>query len=136
MERTSLITLIMVADADLSPDIYLEDDIPDTVSLDTHFELCPFLPERAELTESSEETDQGYLISFRVDTNTPRDEYFHSRYFFRPLLIYIETLNGERHYLGSEEHPCRMEYRRQSAPGISDSNDNTLVFTCTLPKTA
>lgn len=136
MERTSLITRLMVALAADEENIHLEKDLPDTVSLQAHFEDCPFIAEKAEISESTEETDQGHLITCRVSTNTHREAYFHSRYFFPPLLIYIETLNGERIYLGSGDNPARMQYSRQSGAALGDTNETNMIFTHTRPVTA
>ncbi|MEX2591862.1 MAG: hypothetical protein WD426_03750 [Anditalea sp.] len=136
MERTSLITRLMVALAADEENIYLEKDLPDTVSLQAYFEDCPYIPEKAEISESTEDTDQGRLITQRISTNIHRDEYFHARYFFPPLLIYIETLNGERIYLGAGDNPARMQYSRQSGAALGDANETNMIFTHTAGITA
>jgi hypothetical protein len=134
MEKQSLITKLMVADATYESQVVTERYLPDSVSLRAYFETCPFVPEKAEIIEKHENTDHGHLINYTIKVNVDRDDPFHLSFYRRPLLLYIETLNGERYYLGHSGNPCRMEYSRKSGPAITDNNENELTFAHILPQ--
>ena len=133
MEKQSLITCLMVADAANDENIVKVRSIPDSVSLSSYFIPCMFLPEKGEIMESHEDTDQGHLLSYRIKVNIERDDRFHLDFFNKELLLYIETLNGERYYLGSKVNPCKMTYNKKSGASITDNNDTEIVFTHSIP---
>jgi len=128
MERTSLITSLQVAFAASSSNIHLVKGLPDSTSLSEYFTPCPFVTEKAELTEETETTEQGQLLKSSIRANIHRDESFHGQFAFAHLLIYMVLVNGERIYLGTPDNPVMMEYTRKSGAGISDSNETSLIF--------
>jgi len=134
MEKQSLIISLMVADAKYASEIVVVKDLPDSVSLMSHFIACPFISEKAQMTEQTQDTDHGHLINFNINVSVDRDNDFYRHFHRKPLLLYIETINGERYYIGSDGNPSRMEYGRKSGTTITDGNETELTFTHTKPQ--
>ena len=135
MERTSIPTRIMVASARHIEDIHLIDGLPDASSLTDYFEDIPLVTEKAELTEESEETDQGLLQNFRLRANIYRDGYIHHKYMTAELLIYIETLDRSAYLLGVEDNYVRLSYAARSGAAVADTNETTLEMSYSRPYT-
>lgn len=135
MEKTSIVTHIAAAAAHSLPDMAFTHGIPDAATLQDLFEQVPLIQERAQLSETHEETDQGHLVRYRMQANVPRDEYYHRRFHLRHVLLYIELLDGERVFLGGEDSYVKLSYSRDSGATASDNNQNRLEFTYTCPYT-
>lgn len=124
---------MLVAFASDESHIHLVNGLPDSTSLVDFFEFCPFVTEKAELSEETDSNDQGDIVRFSVSANTYRNEAFHAKYAFRHLLIYIVTTSGERVYLGSKQNPVILGYSRRSGSAIADPNETSLNFSHIRP---
>ena len=134
LERTSLVTLIGVADPANWTAINnsLENGYPSNVGMQ-HFVRPDLLPESAELTESSSESEQGRLITYTIRVRLPRESTLHQTFQKKNAVVCLETLNGERYLIGNRDHPMKMEYTRSSGMTIGDSNDTELTLTGSYP---
>lgn len=132
-EKTSLITGLMVADAQVWNSLTLIDGLPDETSLAVHFVDLEPGPEKAELTESLEATDQGQLVTYTVRAVLGRESPAPPIFRNRRLLIYIETLNGEKYLLGSGEHPMQLTYTRPSGMTVADPNETSIQLQESFP---
>lgn len=136
MERTSLITLLMLADAADYDNITLENSLPNAASLAAYFAECPLVLEKATVTANSSQGNHGLLINFNISVNTFRESTFHEDYIDKDVLVYLETSNGEKHFFGTKENPCVFSYNSDSGAALGDPNDNTLNMIYSVPKTA
>ena len=133
MDRTSIITRLYVAQASAYPSLTLVDGLPDATSLDTYFDNCPIVLEGADLRESVQDNEQGQLIQYNVRARIGRDSDFYLLHAHRMVLLYIETTNGERHFLGSDDYPLLYLYDRDSGAGNADTRDTVLTYSQTVP---
>ncbi|MFN3802175.1 hypothetical protein [Belliella pelovolcani] len=133
MERTSLITRLLISEADNFDLLDIIDEIPTQASLDTYFLPAPLILEQADLKESSKDSEQGELIERSARANIHRDSDFYKQWIGKELLLYIETANGERHFIGSDEIPVLYSYSRDSGSGNSDSRSTAMIFSQTIP---
>lgn len=93
----------------------------------------PHVLEKAELKESTQDTDQGRLMAVDARVNIPRDADFLDTFKEEFALIYIETSNEEQHFFGSLSHPVKMDYARDSGAGNADNRETTLTFSIRFP---
>lgn len=133
MERISLIRSIYVALAADYPHIVQVRGIPDVSSLHAYFEPVAFVGEKAELTETVEDSDQGMVIRRTLTANTYRENQQHLSWINRPLLIYIETIDNQRILMGTIDHPAELSYTSRTGAALGDVNDNSLTYTHTVP---
>lgn len=133
MERTSLITRLMVADAQIYAQLTLVNGIPDADSLAAHFSEAPLVLEGADLREKTEDTDQGQVLGQTVRAQIHRDEPFYKLHANRQVLLYLEMANGEIHFLGSQAYPMLYLYERDSGAGNADSRHTQLNYSVAVP---
>ncbi|AWW31852.1 hypothetical protein DN752_17890 [Echinicola strongylocentroti] len=136
MERTSLITLLMLADATDYADLTFDNDLPDTGSLTSYFTKIPLVLEKAILQCSSNQSNHGMLVESTVQASTFRESKIHQAFADKEILVYLETTNGEKHFLGSNVNPCTITYSEDSGGAVTDSNDNSLSISHSAAKTA
>jgi|SRR5690606_27673792 len=134
LERTSLVTFIGLADpADWTAiSNNLEEGYPSNLGMQ-YFSKPELIPESAELSESSSDTDHGRLITYTIRLRLPREASLHTTFRRKNAVIALELLNGERYLLGSREHPMKLEYTRSSGMAIGDSNDTEITITGSYP---
>jgi hypothetical protein len=134
MNRTSLITQILLAPPSLFNTITYANGIPEPASREAYFDEVPIVLERAELRETEQDGDQGRLIAVDARANIHRDSDFLDTFKHEFVLIYIETANGEQHFFGSLAHPVKMEYSKTSGASNADNRETTLTFSIQYPK--
>ena|SRR5690606_9200745 len=134
LERTSLITLLGVADVAKWPQISasLVNGLPVNVTMQ-HFTIADLIPESGELTERLEETDQGRLIGYAVRLQLYRESTLPATFRKKNVVLYIETVSGERYLLGNSQYPLRVNYTRSSGMGIGDDNSTAMQFEGSIP---
>jgi|GEM_PF-2429668 len=134
LERTSLVTLIGIADPANWTAISnnLENGYPSNLAMQ-HFVVPDLLPESGELTESSSESEQGRLITYTIRVRLPRESTLFKTFQKKNAIVCLELLNGERYLIGNRDHPMKMEYTRGSGMTISDTNDTEITLTGSYP---
>lgn len=133
MNRTSIITQILLAPPSVYNSITFANGIPDPASRDAHFEEVPHVQEKAELRESVQDSDHGRLMAVDVRANIHRDADFLTTFDEEFALVYIETSNEESHFFGSLVHPVKLEFAKTSGSGNGDNRETTLTFAIRTP---
>jgi hypothetical protein len=133
MERTSLLTVLLLADAKSYPSLTLVNGLPDTNSMIAHFKAVPFVLERAEFNEKTEDTPQGQLLRGSIRAMIHRDSTFHQDYVNKRVIAYLETANGEAYLWGSDQYPMSFDYDRKSGMTHSDERFTTLMMELVAP---
>jgi len=133
MERTSIITVLLLADAADYDQLTLVDGLPDAQSMVDYFSAADLVLEKSQIRETTEDTDQGQLLNYEVNAAIYRDSSFHEGYVHREVLAYVETSNGEQYLLGSPDYPLSYNYTRNSGESVADVRDTRLIMGVTLP---
>jgi hypothetical protein len=133
MERTSLITRLMVADIEKYPQVTLVNGIPNDESLAAHFSEASLVQEGADFREKTEDTDHGQVLVQTVRAQMHRDSNFYKLYANRQVMLYIETANGEVHFFGSAANPMNYGFERDSGAGNTDRRHTQLSYSVTVP---
>lgn len=129
-----MITLIAVSDAIHYPVIAnnMADGAPNATAM-ALFTIAPHVLEGAELTESTEETDQGRLLAYEVRMNLYRESNVAWIFRKKNVVLYIETLGGEKHLLGTLDNPMRISYTRSTGMAVTDNNETAVRFVGRYP---
>lgn len=133
MERTSIITALLLTDATNYPSLTLVDGLPDASSLIANFKAVPMVLEKAELTEKTADHPQGQLVECSLRAAIYRDSEFYREFLAKRVVAYLETANGERMLIGTDQIPLSYEYDRTSGAANSDTRDTTLLMGLTKP---
>ncbi len=133
MERTSIITVLLLADAADYDQLTLVDGLPDAQSMVDHFSAADLVLEKSQIRESTSDSDQGQLVNFEVSAAIYRDSNFHEGYAHKEVLAYVETSNGEKYLLGSPDYPLSYNYDRNSGESAADVRDTRLIMGVTKP---
>lgn len=133
MERTSIITRLMLSKASNYNSLTLVGGLPDAVSLTTYFTAIPYVTERADFQERTEDSPQGSILSVAIRAAIHRDATEHLTFANTRIMAYIETANGEKHLFGSDSYPLTYDYERDSGAGNADDRFTTLRMTLTQP---
>lgn len=129
MERTSLITALYVAPISNYNSITLDaDGYPNVASLANYFEEAPLVQESSQHQETEEETDQGNVIQHAIRCRIYRDSEFYLINRHQLVMLYFETANEERYFLGSPANPLLYLSNRNSGVSNTDSRDTELNF--------
>ena len=133
MERTSILTVLLLADATSYPSLTLVNGLPDTGSMVAHFKAVPMVLERADFKEKTEDTPQGQLLRVSVRAAIHRDSTYYTNYPNRRVIAYVETANGEKYLWGSNAYPMTFDYERDSGAGNSDDRFTQLTMELVQP---
>lgn len=133
MERTSIITRLSVALASAYPSLTLVNGLPNAESLATYFDEAPLLIEGADYKEQVTDTDQGQLVSHSIRARIGRDETFYLLHANKLVILYLEMVNGEKYFLGTNNYPLLYLYDRDSGAGNADTRDTVLTYSQTVP---
>lgn len=133
MERTSILTVLLLADAKSYPSLTLVNGLPDTGSMVAHFKAVPMVLERADFKEKTEDTAQGQILRVSVRAAIHRDSTYYQDYANKRVIAYVETANGEKYLWGSDQYPMSYDYDRDSGAGNSDDRFTTLMMELVQP---
>jgi hypothetical protein len=133
MERTSLLTVLLLADATSYSSLTLVNGLPDTNSMTAHFKAVPMVLERADFQERTEDTPQGQILRVSIRAVIHRDSSYYTNYPNRRVIAYVETANGERYLWGSNEYPMTFDYQRDSGAGNADDRFTQLTMELVQP---
>lgn len=133
MERTSIITVLLLADAADYASLTLVNGLPDTDSLVDYFHTADLVLERNRLNEATSDSPQGQLVEYSLQVAVHRDSDYHRTFTHKKVLAYIETSNGEQYFLGSPDYPLSYTYQRSSGQSVSDTRETQLNLSVTLP---
>lgn len=133
MERTSILTVLLLADAQDYPSLTLVNGLPDTSSMIAHFQAVPMVLERADFQERTEDTPHGQILQVSIRAMIHRDSDYYSQYANKRVMAYVETANGEAYLWGSNEYPMSFDYERDSGAGNADERFTTLRMSLTQP---
>jgi hypothetical protein len=133
MERTSLLTVLLLSDVANYPSLTLVNGLPDANSMVDYFKAVPFVTERASFTERTEDSPHGQLVTHSIQADIHRDATDYGDYANRRVMAYLETANGELLFVGSTSYPLSYEYERASGSGNSDERFSTLRMAVTMP---
>jgi hypothetical protein len=128
MERTSLITAMYIADSSAYPFITFVNGLPNAGSLETYFEKVPLVLEKADLRESTEDSDQGLLTDISIRANIYRDSDYYRQFKNSFVLAYLETANEEKYFYGSLKNPLSYQYTRDSGTANADQRETSLLM--------
>jgi hypothetical protein len=127
MERTSIITSLFVSNIINYPSLTLS-PYPIAQNLQDYFIKIPIVLERAEIKESSEDTDQGNLLDIAIRSNVHRESIIPALLAKKLLMVYLETANGEKHFFGTPDNPLIFEFTKNSGATNDDNRETTLLF--------
>ncbi len=133
MERTSIITVLLLADAADYDQLTLVNGLPDAQSMIDHFSAADLVLEKSRLKETTADSDHGQLVSHEISAAIYRDSTFHEGYVHKEVLAYVETANGEKYLLGSPDYPLSYNYDRNSGESAADIRDTRLIMGVTQP---
>lgn len=133
MERTSILTVLLLADATSYSSLTLVNGLPDTNSMLAHFKAVPLVLERADFQERTEDTPQGQILRVSIRASIHRDSTYYTNYLNRKVIAYVETANGERYLWGSNEYPMTFDYQRDSGAGNADDRFTQLTMELVQP---
>ena len=133
MERTSLLTVLLLADAKSYPNLTLVNGLPDTNSMIAHFKAVPTVLERADFNEKTEETAQGQILRVSIRAMIHRDSNFFQDWVNKRVIAYVETANGEAYLWGSDQYPMTFDYERKSGMSHADERYTTLIMELVSP---
>jgi hypothetical protein len=126
MERAAIITRLALAPSNTYLLLNMVSDLPDSESLSTYFTEVPLMLEQADIKEILTDTDQGELVEYNIRANTPRESVIHLQFAGTFVLAYIETANGERHLIGTNQVPLQFAYTRDTGAGNGDNRNTSL----------
>jgi hypothetical protein len=134
MERTSIITALYIAKSERYFLIELDaEGLPDNVSLENEFTKLAFVLEKAQLRQNLEDSDQGKLEAIEIRVNVHRESTVHETFGQSFVLVYLETANGEKHFIGTRDYPLSFSYTRDSGAGNADGRETTLEMGMRVP---
>lgn len=133
MERTSILTVLLLADAQDYPLLTLVNGLPDVTSMTTYFQAVPMVLEKADFKERTEDTPQGQVLRVNVRANIHRDSDYYQLFVHKKVIAYVETANEERYLWGSDEYPMNFTYERDSGAGNADDRYTTLSMDLVQP---
>lgn len=123
-----MITALFLARSSDYGSLTLVNGIPDSGSIDTYFEEVPIVQEKADIKESTQESDQGQLKDISIRANIHRESLYYNEFSNKHVLVYAETANGEKHFLGTVDNPLTFAFTRDTGAGNSDSRETTLLM--------
>lgn len=115
------------------PALTLVDGYPDASSLTDFFEAVPMVLEASDLSESSEDTPQGELITYQLRTRVGRESDFFRNWIHARCMAAVELANGEKLLVGSADYPLRYQYARNTGAEQTAQSDTTMTFATTVP---
>lgn len=133
MERTSILTVLLLAEAKDYPSLVLVNGLPDVTSMTTYFTAVPMALERADFKERTEDSAHGQLHQVTIRANTHRDSDFYLTFANKKVIAYVETANGEQYLWGSDDYPLSYDYERDSGAGNGDDRYTTLNMAMVAP---
>lgn len=134
MERTSLITALYVAHISYYSSVTLDSDgMPDASSLDTFFEEVPLVLESSDYREEEDDSPQGHILQRTVRARIYRDSDFYLKNRHQLVMLYLETANEERHFLGTTSYPLQYLSNRSTGVSNTDTRDTELTYRQIVP---
>lgn len=133
MERTSILTVLLLAEAKDYPSLVLVNGLPDVTSMTTYFTAVPMAQERADFKERTEDSAHGQLHQVTIRANTHRDSTFYLDFANKKVMAYVETSNGEKYLWGTDAYPLSYDYERDSGAGNGDDRYTTLNMAMVAP---
>lgn len=133
MERTSLITRLLIGKASDYSSLTLESGLPNAASLTAYFQEVPLVLEQADVKERTEDSPQGQIRRIDIRANIHRDSDFHRNFIHQEVMAYYETANGEHELVGNDAYPLSYNYERDSGAGNADNRFTTLLLSEILP---
>lgn len=134
MERTSLITELYLTESKNFPNISLDQfGFPPQAELDQKFTKIPFILEKASISETVEQTDQGEINSVQIAAATHREDLSYKMFPSLKVLAFLRTATGEEHFFGTDETPLRMVYARDTGTTNDSERNTSLNFSQKVP---